>query len=122
MTGLFDYLDAPDPLEAAFREFDAANPRVWRLFCDVVRDVQGAGYTHYSADAVVHIIRWETTVKTKSADGFKINDHHVTFYARRWLDEHPGSEFFRLRARSRWASTPPQISPPRVVRSGSEQG
>lgn len=88
-----------DPLEAAFAEFDAANPVIWDLFCHFARELIAAGHTHYSADAIVHRIRWHTNVETRSDDERKINDHHVTFYARKWLRTHDRPGFFRLRVR-----------------------
>lgn len=90
----------PDPLEVAFREFHRENPSVYRLFCRFAGDVLAAGRTYYSADAIVHRIRWHTNIETRSEDGFRINDHHVTFYARMWMRDHPQHEgFFRTRRR-----------------------
>lgn len=85
-------------LERAFEEFHAANPRVFELFEKFAFEVIGAGHRHYSADAILHRIRWHVAVETKSGDGFKINDHHSAYYARLFEARHPErSGFFRTR-------------------------
>jgi hypothetical protein len=52
---------------------------------------------HYSADAVLHRVRWETSVRERSGE-LKCNNNHTAYLARefhRRFPEHRG--FFRLR-------------------------
>jgi hypothetical protein len=42
-----------------------------------------------SAWLIVNRIRWETTVETSSGD-FKISNNFIAYYARLFMDEHPG--------------------------------
>lgn len=84
----------------AVRAFHKAHPEVWTLFERFALDRAARGFAHYSADAVMHRVRWETSGgdKTRGEDGFKINDHHVAFYARRFMRLHPELPgFFRTR-------------------------
>jgi len=53
--------------------------------------------SHYSADAVIHRIRWYTTVETAGSE-FKINDHYSSLYARLFHMAYPQhGKFFRNR-------------------------
>ncbi len=88
-----------DPLAEAFVRFDRDNPEVWRLFEQFARQVWSVGHRRYSADAILHRVRWHTSVETRSGDGFKINDHTSAFYARKWLALHPDMPLFATRAR-----------------------
>ncbi len=84
---------------ASFTKFDREHPEVWRLFSRYTFDRLRRGYKHYSADAVMHRVRWETGAGDPSKkDGFKINNNHVAFYARKFHEmfpQHVG--FFRNR-------------------------
>lgn len=91
---LFEQLTA-----AKFEEFDAANPRVYELFRKFSTDVKAAGHEYYSADAVLHRIRWHTSVELRSDDCVKINNNWAAFYARKLMKEYDGFKgFFRTRA------------------------
>lgn len=90
-----------DPLDVAFAEFDAANPRVWEHFCRLADLAIAAGRKRYSAKAIVEVMRWQLSIETVSEDGFKINGHHTKRYALKWLAEHPErAGFFNLRERA----------------------
>ena len=82
-------------------EFHSKFPEVWDLFCKFTFDRIKLGFERYSADAVMHRVRWETAAG-RQADGsapYKINDHHVTFYGRRFMVVYPEHDgFFQLRA------------------------
>ncbi len=82
-----------------FAEFDLANPQVWRLFVRFTYEMIGRGSTHYSADAVLHRVRWETASALDDESGFKINNNWSAYYARKFRDHNPShASFFRLRA------------------------
>lgn len=86
--GLFDTVKEPR-LVREFRLFHADNPRVYELFCRFTQEVIEAGRTRYSADAILHRIRWHVDIEIRSGDGLKINDHFSAFYSRRWALDHP---------------------------------
>ena len=81
-------LSEPKTKEERFDAFDAEHPEVYRLFCQLVGDLMAAGRTKYSADAILHRIRWEFDVNRKRDKTFKINDHFTSRYARKWQRDH----------------------------------
>lgn len=99
-----------------FVEFDRLNPGVWRLFKRYALRMwnrqkrAGVDGPRSSARLIVERIRWEIHMQTKSVDGFgfKINDHYVPHYARKFLAEHPECEgFFQTRGDGESGSSAP---------------
>ena len=85
-------------LEARFAEFDRENPSVWTHFVRFTEEAIATGRTHYSARDIIHRIRWHLTIETKSDDGFKINNNHSPYYARKLIRLRPElAGFFELR-------------------------
>ena len=82
--------------------FHLEHPEVWDLFVQFAFDRINRNYRCYSADAIMHRVRWETAAgDADKSDGYKINDHHVTFYARRFMRQYPQHEgFFRTRVQT----------------------
>lgn len=88
---------AKSHLELAFERFHYDNPHVYLLFDKFARQVLQAGYRRYSADAVIHRIRWHTSVVAKNAD-FRISNNHSPYYARLWMRDNPQhAGLFQLR-------------------------
>ncbi len=84
--------------ETRFEKFDRAYPEIWRLFVVFTLDRIEKGFEHYSSDAIVHRIRWETDASVDDGFGFKINDHFTAYYARKFHDDYPEHKgFFRTR-------------------------
>ncbi len=83
MTSLFDSAT----IDARFREFDRAHPDVWRLFRQFALELLQAGREHYSADAILHRIRWHFATSGKCHDGFKMNNNFSSRYARKLAAE-----------------------------------
>lgn len=101
---LFGTPEAPsNPIEARFWKFHAANPHVYELFSRFTAEVVRKGYAHFSADMVMHRLRWETAITTTErqvieGETLRLNNNHVAYYARLWMRDHPGNEgFFRTR-------------------------
>lgn len=94
---LFDWTPPPG-LERKFHEYDQANPEVWQMFKRFTFELIGRGVRHYSADAVLHRIRWETTLQHGDGSGFKCNNNFTALYARRFAREFPQyRDFFSFR-------------------------
>lgn len=92
----------PATAERDFAAFDRANPRIWKLFERFTLERVDHGFCHYSADAIMHRVRWETPARGDDSSGFKINNNHVAQYARKFARLHPEhGEFFRFRERRR---------------------
>ena len=81
-----------------FEQYDAKNPQVWDLFVRFTLDAARAGHTRFSADSILHRIRWETTVITTGH--YKINNDFSADYARKFIREFPHyGGFFEMRKR-----------------------
>lgn len=88
---------------AAFEAFHAENPRVWELFERFTLEaVRAGGSRRIGARMVWERIRWETRVAVDLAGGSpKLNDHHVPYFSRLFLDRHPElGQVFETRALS----------------------
>lgn len=82
-----------------FLDFDANNPMVYELFKKFAYQLVRAGRTRYSADAILHRVRWETALKTVG-ENYKINDHYSALYARKLMEDDTNFEgFFETRVR-----------------------
>lgn len=82
----------------AWRDYHKANPEIWTWFVRLTFRKINQRFKHYSADAIMHVVRFEVDVHPESSDGFKITNNHIAFYARLFVQEHPlYSKFFRLK-------------------------
>lgn len=85
-------------MKMTFEQYDRQNPLVWVFFKRFTFDVIRAGHTKFSADSILHRIRWETTVVT--AGHYKINNNFSADYARKFIREFPQYKtFFETRKR-----------------------
>ena len=71
----------PDPLKSRFKNYHAKNPHVFEKFVEFARLMQKAGHTKYSANAIIHRIRWEMDIKTTGSE-FKLDDSFTPIYGR----------------------------------------
>lgn len=100
---LFDWIPQDETpqmteLREAFETFHRDNPHVYALFDKFTRQAIKAGHEHFSADAIVHRIRWSTSVETKG-DEFKLNNNLVAYYSRLFMLKNPQFKgFFRTRS------------------------
>ena len=91
-TGLFD-----EDSGTKFFKFHESNPFVYQIFCKRTIQMIQAGRRHYSARAIIEVVRWDIDVQT-SAEEFKINNNHIPFYARMFMTAYPEHDgFFRTR-------------------------
>lgn len=90
----------PPSLTQRFNQFHADNPGVYRLFKKFAFQAIAAGHRVFSADMIQHRIRWETTVVTRSSDGFKLNDHWTACYSRLFAHDFPKHRYFFRRRQS----------------------
>lgn len=85
-------------IDQRFAEFDAKHPEVWNLFVQKADLLRRRGHKAYSSDAILHAIRWHYAVNEQRDEGFKINDHFSSRYARKLMATDPTYEgFFQLR-------------------------
>jgi hypothetical protein len=101
MTGaaadLFGYTPPADadaaPLRDAFARFHREHPEIYVLFDKFAQQAIAKGHKRFSADALLHRIRWEASIET-AGHPYKINDHFSAYYARLWIENNPGREGF----------------------------
>lgn len=91
--------DMTGTIEAEFRAFHAANPKVYDLFVQFARELQAAGKKRGGAKLIMERIRWEVYISlTNAADDFKLNNNYTSRYARKAMNEHTELRgFFKLR-------------------------
>jgi len=91
-------IKSPEVLQAEFWRFHQDNPHVFGLFTKYAIMIRSIGLRRYSADALLHRVRWDLDVATAAGDGFKINNNHAAFYARLLVRERPEFvDFFETR-------------------------
>ncbi len=95
-----NFQNREEQMRAAVQAFHAQHPEVWTLFVKFTTEKISAGFRAYSADSVMHRVRWESDEGRhhEKHGGFKINNNHVAFYARRFMRIFPShKDFFRTR-------------------------
>lgn len=86
-------------MKMTFEQFDNNNPQIWDLFMRFTFDTILAGHKRFSADSILHRIRWETSVITNNSH-HKINNNFSADYARKFMSEFPQfKNFFEIRRR-----------------------
>ncbi len=98
-------------IDERFKAFIEANQHVYILFQRFAGEVRGRGYRRYSADAILHRIRWHLNVDIRPTfdSEFKINDHYSSRLARLLIERDPTYEgFFELRELRAKKTTQPQ--------------
>jgi hypothetical protein len=75
-------------LQEDFDKFDRENPHIYKLFEKYSMQLFNAGRTKVGARAVFERIRWDGMVRP-DAKPYKMNDHTIAYYARKFLAEHP---------------------------------
>lgn len=107
-----NYQDATGKsIQASFNEFHRNNPAVYEHFKRLAFKAIHAGKKKISAKMICNVIRWEVFIKTIDVtlfevpgmpESFKINDAHISRWARLFADEHPEHadklEFRRIRS------------------------
>jgi len=82
------------PNAIAWAAYHRAHPEVYQRFVRFTLEVIEAGREHYSAQAIVERIRWETEIQ--GGGDFKLPNAHVAFYSRLFMEDHPRHDgFFR---------------------------
>jgi len=82
----------------AFLQYDAENPEIWAEFESIALDLIKHGRTHYSAYAILEVIRYHTALRGN--DEFKVNNNYRSGYARKFANKHPQyPKFFEIRER-----------------------
>jgi hypothetical protein len=85
-----------DPKQVKFEKYHLANPEIWMAFKDLSFQLIKAGRKHFSADAILHTIRFNTAIR--GGKDFKINNNYSSMYSRMFTSNYPEhKEFFEQR-------------------------
>lgn len=89
-----------DVLERQTLEHLDQHPLVWALFVRFAFELIGAGHDHAGAKAIAERIRWHAATEAMGAEGYIINNSHVSCMARLFARTYPEhASFFRFRKR-----------------------
>ncbi len=90
-------------IQAKFEKYHVENPGVYRLFTHYAFEAKNAGFTRYSAWAIMNRIRWHHDVNTPQKGEFKISNDYIAWYARKLMADCPLSfdGFFKVKKLSR---------------------
>jgi hypothetical protein len=84
-------------IDERFAIFHAANPAVYAAFRRHAETLLNAGRKRYSADGILHRVRWDMDIQT-TGDTYKLNDHYSSRYARKMAaEDRRFAEFFEFR-------------------------
>lgn len=90
--------DKPETKAQKFERFISRYPEVYELFKFYALELYRAGRRQYSARTIVERVRWQQAVNSVDDDGYKINNNHIPYFARKLMDEDSRfEEFFTVR-------------------------
>lgn len=73
-------------IEARFRVFHVEHPEVYDELAKMARELRGLGHPRLGIRMLWEVVRWRTMLgaigQAREADGFKLNDHFPSRYAR----------------------------------------
>lgn len=85
-----------DPKQVKFEKYHSSNPEIWNMFKELTFQLIKAGRKHYSADGILHAIRWNTALRGN--DEKKINNNYSSMYSRLFTSNYPEhKDFFEQR-------------------------
>jgi len=86
-------------LDRQFAKFDAANPKMWKLYIFYARELKRAGRNLGSSEQIIQRIRWDAFVKPCEVLGYKISNNFRKRYAMKLVRTHPKefADFFEFR-------------------------
>jgi len=80
-----------------FQAFDEIHPDIWESFRTLTLRLISKGKSHYSADGILHVIRFEVETST-TGQSLKINNNWSACYSRKWAIYYPEfADFFERR-------------------------
>lgn len=89
-------LFTPDPKQAKFERYHAENPDIWNQFKEATFALIKVGRQHFSADAILHSIRFNTALR--GGTDFKLNNNYSSMYSRMFTSNFPEHrDFFEQR-------------------------
>ena len=85
-----------DPKQAKFERYHKENPEIWEEFKEATFALIKVGRKHFSADAILHSIRFNTVLR--GSDERKIDNNYSSMYSRLFTANFPEhKDFFEQR-------------------------
>lgn len=69
-------------IEAAFWEFHAKHPEVYRELVALCRELRRRGYERFGIATVFEVARWRSMISRGPQDSFRLNNNYRAYYAR----------------------------------------
>jgi hypothetical protein len=89
-----------DHIAANFATFHTANPWVYARLRELALAMRRAGVNHYGISGLYETLRYEASLASRDAEGFKLNNNYAALYARELARNEPELEnFFKFRLR-----------------------
>jgi hypothetical protein len=76
-------------IQQRFEEFHAANPAVYAELAKLARRAKARGQQRVGIELLFAIVRWRRMMATTGDNGFKLNDHFTSRYARLLMEQEP---------------------------------
>jgi hypothetical protein len=77
------------PEQVAVFDREKAEDSIQDLFKRFAGELRNKGRRGYSSDMILHRIRWHYAVNQERDEGFKLNDHFTSRYARKLIQDDP---------------------------------
>ena len=85
-------------IDERFSEFHANNPGVYDELVALARRARARGHRRLGIELCFGALRWNRMVETTGENGFKLNDHFTSRYARLIMAQEPDlAGFFETR-------------------------
>jgi hypothetical protein len=97
--GLIKTFNAPVFGTDEFLAYHTKRPEIWKLFEQYALEAWNCGRRKYTAQGVIHRVRWSKEIE-QSGDDFLINNKFIAYYARVFMLKYPEAkevEFFETR-------------------------
>jgi len=79
-----------------FEKYHRENPEIWEAFKELTFQLIKAGRKHYSADGILHAIRFNTAIR--GSNERKIDNNYSSYYSRLFTGNFPEhKDFFEQR-------------------------
>lgn len=87
-------------IEERFDAFHRLNPHIYQMLRRAALQMKNAGHKRWSTRDAWGVLRWQHTVVTQSADGYKLNNDFTRPYAELLMQDPLLAGFFETRKRN----------------------
>ena len=90
--------DNQKTIQDRFDDFHRDHPDVYQELARLARILKSKGRTHYSIDALMHVVRWNYVISGEPSEDWKLNNDFSSRYARLLMEQEQDlTGFFELR-------------------------